>query len=233
MSAFQIGAFGFTQEQESVTGADVFFPCARPLIIQFKAAKSGLDNSIARFRINNNTHKNQHLTLDSIDRAGLCDGVYAFPLIVTHNFLTSNFGRFLNFTQMVHAHLLTGNLNWNDTHGVEVFQSGRFRVRSDETVEGPCFPARKLFEKLASEMKQTEIHLGEGEGFSEYVKSLAAKLDYTVKKAGVIGNSEHTLLVFGKNRSGRCGYLELYLRIKGRKKGEQEQVSLPKAGSYG
>jgi len=227
MSAVQIGAFGFTQQQESLTGGDVFFPCARPLIIQFKAAKSGIDNSIAKFCINNNVHKNQHLTLSRIGASGLCDTVYAFPLIVTHSFLTSVFGRFLDFTQMVHAHQLTGNLNWhNETHSVEVLQSGRFMVRSRGTVEGYCFPARKFFEKLAREAREEQRQADREENFPEYVKGLTRNLDDTVKEAGIVGNSEHTLLILGKNRSGtRLGYIQLYLRIKGRKKEEKEEVS--------
>lgn len=227
MSAVQIGAFGFTQQQELLTGEMFFFPCARPLIIQFKAAKSGIDNSTAKFYINNNVHKNQHLTLCSIGTSGLCDATYAFPLIVTHSFLTSNFGKFLDFTQMVHAHQLTGHLNWhNETHGVEVLHSGRFMVRSQGTVEGYCFPARKFFEKLAKEAKEGEKQVDTEENFPEYVKGLTRNLDNTVKEAGIVGDSEHTLLILGKNRSGtRLGYIQLYLRIKGQKKEEREKVS--------
>jgi|GEM_PF-1979950 len=225
MSAANIGAFGFTQQQELLTGGDVFFPCARPLIIQFKAAKSGIDNSIAKFYINNNTNRNQHLTLSSISIGGLCDAVYAFPLIVSHSFLTSNFGRFLNFTHMVDASQLTGNLNWhNQTHSVEVFQNGRFVVRSREQIDGYCFSAGKFFEKLAKEAREKKILFGKEENFPDYVKKLTRNLDDSVREAGIVGNSEHTLLILGKNRSGRYGYVQLYLRIKGRKKEEKEKV---------
>jgi len=61
-----IGVIGFTQQQESRIGADVFYPCARPFIIQFKAAKEGIDNSSATFYVNNNKRMNQHRALDAI-----------------------------------------------------------------------------------------------------------------------------------------------------------------------
>jgi hypothetical protein len=226
MVAGQIGAFGFTQQQEILTGGDAFFPCARPQIIQFKAAKSGVDNSVARFYINNNTNRNQHRALHSIDVGGFCDAVYAFPLIVTHSFLTSSFGRFSNFTHMVHARQITGNLNWhNTTHSVEVFQNGRFVVRSSETVEGQCFSARKFFEILVNEAKGEEKQVDEERDFPNYVKKLTAKLDDTVRKAGIVGDSDHTLLILGKNHSEQYGYLQLYLRIKGLKEEEKEKVA--------
>jgi len=224
MSALQIGAFGFTQQQELLAGADVFFPCARPLIIQFKAAKSGVDNSKATFYLNNNIHKNQHLTLSRIGASGLCDAVYAFPLIVTHAFLTSNFGSLLNYTQMVHADQLTGNLNWHDqAHSVKVLQNGGFNVRSSGTVKGYCFPAKQFFEKLAKEAREKPAD--KDEIFPEYVKRLTTRLDDTVKEAGIIGNSEHTLMILGKNRSGtRLGYIQLYLRIEGLRKEDKEKA---------
>ena len=73
MSNAGIGVFGFTQQQESRIGADVLFPYGNPFILQFKAAKAGVDGRWARFRVNNNKRKNQHLALDAISRSGFCD----------------------------------------------------------------------------------------------------------------------------------------------------------------
>jgi hypothetical protein len=109
-----IGVIGFTQQQESKIGSDVLYPCTKPFIVQFKAAKGGVDNSSATFYVNNNKRMNQHRALDAISNSGLCEAYYAFPLIVSNAFLATNFGNLLGFTVMVKAQKLTGTLNWID-----------------------------------------------------------------------------------------------------------------------
>ena len=214
MSSAGIGVFGFTQQQESRIGADVLFPYSRPFILQFKAAKSGLDGIWARFRVNNNKKKNQHQALDAIARSGLCDAYYAFPLIMSDAFLTSNFGDLLNFTCMVDASRLTGNLNWiNQTHAVIVRQNCDFTVSSSEVVEGEGISAKQFFDGTHEER---ESRINEDTKLSDFVRNLIERLDQTVKKARVYGQSEHTLIVIGIDiRKQQLGYLQLPVRIKG------------------
>ena len=214
MSSAGIGVFGFTQKQESRVGADVLFPFSKPFILQFKAAKSGVDGIWARFRVNNNKKKNQHQVLDVIARSGLCDAYYAFPLIVGDAFLTSNFGNLQNFTCMIDATRLTGNLNWvNQAHSVIVQQNCGFTVRSSEEVKGEGITAKQFFDKITEE-KETKPRMETK--LAGFVKNLIKSLDHVVQESGIYGQSEHTLVVMGTDIiAKRLGYLQLPVRIKG------------------
>ena len=214
MTLARVGVFGFTQEQESIIGADVLFPCGKPFIIQFKATKVGTDNHSAIFHINNNKKKNQHRALDAIAKSGCCDAYYAFPLIVTDAFLTSNFGKLLSFTCMEYAQKMTGNLNWiGQTHEVEVRNCCCYTVRSENRVKGDGFSAREFFEK---KLKERRNKASEDIGMSDYVKDLITTMEHTVKEAGIVGQSEHTVTVIGTDSvKKRLEYLQLPIRIKG------------------
>ena len=209
------GAFGFTQHQESKIGGDVLFAFPTPFILQYKAAKSGLDGTRARFRINNNKRKNQHQALDAIAKSGICGAFYMFPLIISNNFLTTNFNNLLNFTCMIDASLLTGNLNWvNQAHSVIVDQNCQFIVKSEGKVEGEGFPAKSFFKGLI-ERYRTEIR---EEHPSDYIRDLIGRLNEVVKEAQVYGESEHTLLILGSDvRRKQMGYIQLPIRIQGLK----------------
>jgi hypothetical protein len=219
MSSLGIGVFGFTQRQESRIGADVLFPYAKPFILQFKAARTGVDGSWAKFQVNNNKRKNQHQVLDAIARSGLCDAYYAFPLIVSDAFLTSNFGNLLSFTCMVEASRLTGNLNWiSQAHIVIVQKNCGFRVRSSEEVKGEGFSAKQFFDKIT---KKREGKLDEKTNLSDFVRDLIERLDRVVQESKIYGQSEHTLIVIGMNiRRKQLGYLQLPVRIRGLRKEE-------------
>ena len=214
MSNAGIGVFGFTQRQESRIGADVLFPYSKPLILQFKAAKSGLDGSWARFRVNNNKRKNQHRVLDVIARSGLCDAHYAFPLIMSDAFLTSNFGNLLNFTCMIDASRLTRKLNWiNQAHTVTVQRDCGFTVKSPEEVKGEGISAKQFFDGIR---REGERKPDEEKKLSNSIKELIKRLDQTVQDSEIYGQSEHTLVVIGIDIStNRLGYLQLPVRIKG------------------
>lgn len=214
MASARIGVFGFTQEQESRIGADVLFPFRKPLILQFKAAKSGRDGGWARFRVNNNKWKNQHQVLDVIARSGLCDARYAFPLIMSDAFLTSNFGNLLNFTCMIDASRLTGNLNWvNQAHSIVVQQNCSFTVTSSKKVEGEGISAKQFFDRIGEEEERKP---DEETKLSDFVRKLIKRLDQTVQESGILGQSEHTLVIIGIDSSTqRLGYLQLPVRIKG------------------
>lgn len=222
MSSAGIGVFGFTQKQESRVGADVLFPFSKPLILQFKAAKSGVDGSWARFRVNNNKKKNQHRVLDVIARSGLCDARYAFPLIVSDAFLTSNFGNLLNFTCMIDASRLTRNLNWiNQAHTVTVRQHCGFTVKSPEEVKGEGISAKQFFDRIR---KEGERKPDEEIKLSDFIKKLIKRLDQTVQESGIYGQSEHTLVVIGIDSSTqRLGYLQLPVRIKGLQEDSEDE----------
>lgn len=209
------GAFGFTQQQESRIGGDVLFVFPTPFILQYKAPKSGWDGKRARFRINNNEQKNQHQALDAIAKSGICEAYYMFPLIITDNFLTSNFNNLLNFTYYVDSSLLTGNLNWiNKAHSVFVDDNYNFLVRSEGEVRGEISPAKSLFanltEKYGSEIREVNP--------SKYVTDLIDKLNKVVKEAAVYGDSEHTMLILASDsKRTKLGYMQLPIRIKGLK----------------
>jgi len=217
-----IGVIGFSQQQESVTGADVLYPCTSPFIIQFKAAKKGVDNSLATFQVNNNKWKNQHRALDAIANSGVCDAYYAFPLVVSDVFLTTNFGKLLNFTLMVDAKNLTGALNWTGvTHNVEIQSNGQFTVRSEGTVTGEGFSARKFFEQKAKEREQQR---NKEKRMSEYIRNLIEQMEHAVKEAEVVGQSEHTITLIGTDIDGEhLGYLQLPVRIRGLRKESKEK----------
>jgi len=214
MSNAGIGVFGFTQRQESRIGADVLFPFGKPLILQFKAAKSGLDGSWARFRVNNNKKKNQHRVLDVIARSGLCDAHYAFPLIRSDAFLTSNFGNLMNLTCMIEASRLTGNLNWtNQSHSIVVQRNCSFTVKSSKEVKGEGISAKKFFDRIRKEERRKP---DEGTKLSDSVRKLIKRLDQTVQESEIYGQSEHTLVIVGiASSTQRLGYLQLPVRIKG------------------
>jgi hypothetical protein len=217
-----IGVIGFTQQQESRIGADVFYPCARPFIIQFKAAKEGIDNSSATFYVNNNKRMNQHRALDAIARSGVCEAYYAFPLIVSDVFLTTNFGSLLDFTVMVDAQRLTGTLNWFDeTHSVEVQANGRFEVSSEGRVTGEGFSAKQFFEKKA---KEREKQLNKEKRMSEYINDLIEQMEHVVKEAQIVGQSEHTITFIGTDKDRKhLGYLQLPVLIRGLEKKSREK----------
>lgn len=207
------GVFGFTQQQESRIGADVFFPLARPLILQFKAARRGVDGAWARFQVNNNEGRNQHRALDGLARSGLVDARYAFPLIVGDAFLTSHFGSLMNFTCLIEATRLTGNLNWiGQTHTVEVQNNCGFTVRSVGEVKGEGVSAKQFFDNM---LKKKEEEPGE-KNLSEFVKDLIKKMDDVVQKSKIYGQSEHTLIIVGTDGDEKHhGYLQLPIRVKG------------------
>ena len=223
MVSVGIGVIGFTQQQESVIGADVFYPCTMPFIIQFKAAKEGVDNSSAAFHVNNNKRMNQHRALDAIANSGVCEAYYAFPLIVSDVFLTTNFGSLLSYTVMANAQRLTGRLNWVGVrHSVEVQSNGKFSVRSDETVTGEGFPAKEFFEKKAKERKNRQE---DTKRLAKYIPDLIERMEHAVKEAGIIGQSEHTVTLIGTDAVGeKLGYLQLPVRIRGLKKESKEKV---------
>ena len=218
------GVFGFTQPQESKIGGDVLFAFPTPFILQYKAAKSGVDGTNARFRINNNKLNNQHQALDAIARSRICGAYYMFPLIISDNFLTTNFNNLLNFTCMVDASLLTGNLNWvNQAHSVIIDQNCQFVAKSEGEVEGEGFPAKSFFKEL---MEQYGKEIRE-EQPSEYVKNLIGRLNEVVKEAQVYGESEHTLLILGSDVSRKeMGYIQLPIRLKGLKGRKKEPFTL-------
>jgi len=214
MSIAGIGVFGFTQQQESRIGADVLFPCCKPFILQFKAAKAGVDGSWAKFQVNNNKLRNQHQALDAISRSGMCDAYYMFPLIVSDTFLTSSFGNLLNCTCMVDANQLTGNLKWTgQAHTVKVQKNCGFTVKSSKEVKGEGFSAIRFFDRIT---KERESKPNEETNLPKFIRDLIERLDRIVQESKVYGQSEHTLVIIGIDVSrNRLGYLQLPIRIRG------------------
>jgi hypothetical protein len=225
MSRIGIGVIGFIQNQESKIGADVLFPCGKPFIIQYKSPKKGVDNSSASFQINNNMWRNQHRALDAISRSGLCEAFYAFPLVISNNFLIANFGNLLNFTCMVDAQKLTGKLNWIDkTHIVDIQKGCGFSVRSENIVTGEGFSAKDFFQHKAEEIKN---QVRDERKISKYIGNLIERMEQTVKQAGIIGQSEHTITLIETDIDHKLyGYLQLPVCIRGLKESSKEKVLL-------
>ena len=162
---FQI--FGLTQQEEAEFGGDTtFYPLSgNPLLIQYKRTRKGIDGINGTFTINNNKRKNQHLILDMISRSGMVDTYYFFPLVLSNNFLTSNFGRLLDHTMIIEASDVTGNLNWRNTsHKIEVHNNGTFTVFSNE-YKGESGMNKTNFldimKKKTSDSKLTDINFDE------------------------------------------------------------------------
>jgi len=218
MSGVRIGVIGFSQHQESKIGADVLYPCGKPFVIQFKAAKRGVDGHSATFQVNNNRKRNQHRVLDVIAKSGVCEAYYAFPLIVSDVFLTANFGNLLKFTFMVEAQRITGNINWmNQVHTVEMKSGFAFTVKSGETVSGEGFSAKEFFDKKA---KEIEGKIVDETIMSGYIRDLIERMDHIAKEAEIPGESEHTITVIGTDiTKEQLGYLQLPVRIRGLQQG--------------
>lgn len=211
-----IGCFGFTQQEEArLSGGDVLFPCSTPLILQYKSPYQGTDNVLGKFYLNTNTGRNQHMMLHCWSESGLCRAIYVFPLIITDNFLTSNFGHLLDFSQAVDANMLTGGLNWDRYHKIIMRQNCDFEVYS-ETFEGKGFPAKKLIEYL----EERKWVLKSDEPMSKYIPRLIKKMENDVKRAKITGKSEHTLYIMATDRKReKVGYLSLPILINGLEKG--------------
>ena len=137
---------------------------------------------------------------------------YVFPLVVSDFFLTSNFGRLLDFTCAVNASMITGQLNWHKKHKIVIQSDYSFRVHSSEKYEGQGFPARKLKGILG------ERNLDHNEDLSvrAFVKQLFEKFDRTIKRSEIYGNSEHTIIVPATTvKRDRLYYLQLPILIMG------------------
>lgn len=216
-----VGSIGFTQDQESLTGADVMFPCGIPIILQYKATKAGADGIWGKFFLNNNQHKNQHQVLNELDKSGLCRAFYVFPLIASDSFLTCNFGRLLDFTCIVDASILTGRLNWQQKeHSVIIQNNYNFIVHS-ESFEGHGYSAKKLQEII----REQNLNRGYDIPVTKFVEHLLKKFDKIVTEANIFGRSEHTLIVPARiGRKQQLRYLQLPILMKGKERHNEEKV---------
>jgi len=212
LSSAGVGCFGFTQDEESkLSGGDVVFPYSIPLILQYKSPFDGTDNVVGKFYLNKNKNKNQHMMLHCWSQSGLCRAVYVFPLIISDNFLTANFGHLLDYSQAVDAEMLTGTLNWDEHHWIEMHQNCNFRVHS-EIFKGKGFPAKNLIEHFNSD----KSHIESNQPFSEYIPKLIEKMESDVKRAKIYGKSEHTLYIKATNKNRtKFGFLSLPILING------------------
>lgn len=216
MKILGVQIFGFTLQEEGSFGGDISFypPLGNPLLIQYKRTRSGIDGINGKFEINNNRRKNQHLILDMISRSGMVDTYYFFPLIISDNFLTLNFGRLLEHTIIIEASNITGNLNWRDTaHKIEVNNDGTFSVFSngnegDSGIKISTFLEvikKKLYDSKIIDMK-----------FNEYIISTISRLEELARSEKIIGQSEHTFLFFGRNNdTNDIRYIQIPIMIRG------------------
>ncbi len=222
LSGAGIGAYGFTQDQESIAGGDVFFPCSVPMVLQYKAAKEGLDSYWGKFSINNNKEKNQHMVLHRLCRSGICRAFYVFPLISSDFFLMANFGHLLDFACAVDADLITRNLKWyKKEHRVIMAKSHRFKVQSDDEFEATGFSARKILGILKESKNDVNFDLP----IPKYIPNLIKRIDKSIQEAKIYGNSEHTIYVIATNRRrDNFRYLALPVQITGLRENYYEKV---------
>ena len=90
MDRLGVRIFGLTPNfDEPLIGADIeyFSPLETKYIIQFKAAKKGVDGQLGWFNINSNPKRDQHEILDMIAKSGIVKARYLFPIVVTDGFL--------------------------------------------------------------------------------------------------------------------------------------------------
>ena len=174
-----------------------------------------IDGVKGRFHINNNTDKTQHLMLHFWDISGLLRAFYVFPLIITDNFLTSNFGNLLSNTQAVDASLITTSNNlrindWNRAHRLIIEHNCNFDVYS-EKFEGKGFPAKELVDYI----KKSKFSIESDQPISKYIPVLLKKMKSVVLQAGIRGSSEHTIYIMATNiRRSKVGILALPVLIK-------------------
>ena len=216
MEILGVHVFGFTLQEEGESGGDITFypPLGNPLLIQYKRTRSGTDGTNGKFEINNNRGKNQHLILDMISRSGMIDTYYFFPLIISDNFLTSNFGRLLEHTIIIEASNITGSLNWRDTaHKIEVNNDGRFNVFSNVHKGYSGIKISNFLEVIKKKIYDSEtIDMK----FNEYIISTISKLEEQAISEKIIGQSEHTFLFFGKNEdTNDIRYIQMPIMIRG------------------
>jgi hypothetical protein len=128
---------------------------------------------------------------------------------------------------MVDARRITGTLNWvNKVHLVEVQRSGQFTVTSNEVVTGIGFLAKDFFKKKAKEIGNLNK---EKVAMSDYIRNLIESMEYSVKKAGIVGQSEHTITLIGTDIDKKhLEYLQLPVRIRGLGKDSEEKPTFQK-----
>jgi hypothetical protein len=222
LSSAGIGAYGSTQDQESISGADVYFPCSVPIVLQYKAAKKGLDSYWGKFSVNSNQEKNQHMVLHRLSQSGIVRAFYVFPLISSDFFLMANFGHLLDFTCAVDAHMITRNLRWyKKEHKVIMAKSHRFKVKSEDEFEATGFSARKIVDILEKSKYDVKFDLP----ISKFVPDLIKRLNKSVQEAKIYGNSEHTIYVIATNQTrNKFRYLALSARITGLSERTDEKI---------
>jgi hypothetical protein len=197
MASLNIQFYGFTQQQEYFTGADVQFrPIGNPVIIQYKAMKNGIDGDHGTFFLNDNTNNNQHDTLDMISRSGMVDAYYYFPLIMTDRFLLHNFNRLLLYNIPIEANRITQQHNWKIKHTIYVDRTGAFNVHSDYTHNDSSEKMNNHITYLRNKIYRSEII---NEEIGEYIHNIISKIESLMDKNKIYGASEHTFYFFLKN----------------------------------
>jgi len=87
---------------------------------------------------------------------------------------------------------------------------------------GEAFPAKQFFEKKA---KESENNRNNERRMSEYIRDFIERAEDAVEKAGIVGQSEHTITLIGTDINGEyLGYLQLPIRVRGLKKESKEKA---------
>jgi len=216
-------AIGFSQQQERLTGGDVYFPVDPPFILQYKRPYDGQDLVQARFRINSNEGNTQHRVLDLVSRRRLCDVYYVFPIIVRNRVFLRSMGTFAINSVFVPPERITDSVSskaqsWMRTsHIVTVTLSNRgFVVRSSE--EGKGFGLSKdgvlgkIRDRLATHQRRESA-----EDLPSFVQENIGAMRGAVREAGIMKKSEHTISYVAQRRQpGKepsTGYLSVTTQL--------------------
>jgi len=165
MSSMNARAVGFTQAQEKALGADLSLwqPVGKPLVLQYKRPRNGVDFHSALFRINTNgTDRHpptQHRALDALSRRNFCDVFYVLPLVIHNREFVASFGRLSDESVYVPASWITDSVTnrssgWMDEwHHVLVTSRYDFLVESTERGRGRGLSKKELLQKIAANLK--------------------------------------------------------------------------------
>ena len=129
----------------------------------------------------------------------------------------------MSYTIIIDASSITGSLNWiNQTHKVEVSNSGNFTVRSSNAVEGRGTTARDFVETMKKRLKDEKQHESDIQDFADQVLN---RIEEAVKEKKIRGRSEHTFVFLIKNiENETIRYLQLPIQVRGLEEHENEKL---------
>jgi hypothetical protein len=168
-----------TIREESKKGYDVALKLPySTLFYQFKAPKNslGIDGKEAHFEINNNTKKDQHQKLRALVSRNQ-SVLYAFPLVVSDKFFTSQAQFLMHYTQFIGVNRFPAYSD-NLRHKVEVYEKGKFTAHSQEFNGEGGLTAIQLIEAILDRELGYEVSRENLDGHLEAIRSFLIESGY-------------------------------------------------------